>query len=102
MRHTTEVYFAIDHPATAGHFPGNPMVPGALLLDEVLKAVVESLDVGDVIACSAKFFQPVRPDQRLSVSWHDQLPKATRFECRLLPDGDLVAAGLIEIGAAKR
>ena len=100
MPYTTEFCFAIDHPATAGHFPGNPVVPGALLLDEVVKLVAEPL-AGETIVRSAKFFQPVRPGQRLSVIWHTQTPGVTRFECHLLPHGDLVAAGLIEIGAVK-
>ncbi|HEX4050347.1 MAG TPA: hypothetical protein VHY19_05675 [Steroidobacteraceae bacterium] len=31
-----------DHPALAGHFPGNPLIPGALLLDEVLHAIEQA------------------------------------------------------------
>ena len=37
---TFEVHRVIakDHPALAGHFPGNPIVPGVLILDEVMRA----------------------------------------------------------------
>ena len=31
--------FAANHPAGAGHFPGNPILPGALLLAEVLRCI---------------------------------------------------------------
>jgi hypothetical protein len=31
-----------DHPALVGHFPGNPVIPGALLLDEVLHAIEQA------------------------------------------------------------
>jgi 3-hydroxymyristoyl/3-hydroxydecanoyl-(acyl carrier protein) dehydratase len=68
--------FPADHPAFPGHFPGDPMVPGALLLDEALAAVCaarglayESLRVG-----SAKFLRPVRPGQEVVVRWRDSGP----------------------------
>jgi 3-hydroxymyristoyl/3-hydroxydecanoyl-(acyl carrier protein) dehydratase len=28
-----------DHPSVEGHFPGNPIFPGAVLLDEILHAL---------------------------------------------------------------
>ncbi len=53
--------FDEGHPAFQGHFPGDPLVPGALLLasavDEIEK--VEAVRVDSVT--SAKFLKPVRP-----------------------------------------
>ena len=31
-----------DHPAIPGHFPGNPVVPGVIILQEVIKAIHQS------------------------------------------------------------
>ena len=35
MWHCTEFLIRADHPTAPGHFPGNPIIPGALMLDHV-------------------------------------------------------------------
>ena len=58
---TTAFCIAVDHPALAGHFPGAPVVPGALLLAEGLHRL--ELLTAMPLQCqridSAKFLQPV-------------------------------------------
>jgi hypothetical protein len=67
----------LDHPAFAGHFPGQPLLPGALLLSEVLEAVrgvpalAARLGAQPTLA-AAKFLAPVRPGSRLRI---DLLPE---------------------------
>jgi len=63
---------AIDpcHPSFAGHFPGHPVVPGAVLLDHALAAIAHALSVDAAGAhrCAirhAKFLSPVRPGEAL-------------------------------------
>ena len=87
--------FPADHPAFPGHFPGDPIVPGALLLDEALAVVCaarglayESLYVG-----SAKFLHPVRPGQEVWLRWRDSAPG--RLDVRLfLADRPVAVATL--------
>jgi 3-hydroxymyristoyl/3-hydroxydecanoyl-(acyl carrier protein) dehydratase len=55
---------AIDHPAYEGHFPGNPLLPGVLLLAEAMTALGKP---GWSIE-NAKFLQPVTPGTALTLS----------------------------------
>ena len=77
------VKFAVNHPCGAGHFPGNPIIPGALLLDEVLACIATDLDIGDRIwrVKSAKFSQPVRPGDTVHISYTQTASGEIRFEC---------------------
>ncbi len=58
-----------DHPAFAGHFPGNPIVPGVLLLDAAIHALGETAGAGEIALRieSAKFVGVVRPGDALQV-----------------------------------
>ncbi len=98
MENAVEVHFSADHPTAAGHFPGNPIIPGALLLDEVVRVLARRAG-GDVVAIrAAKFFHPLRPGQSLRVGWECQGHGAIRFECHLAGGDTLVASGTVETG----
>jgi len=73
----------MDEPAADGHFPGNPIIPGAVLLREVIAAV--SGDGGAVCyrIRSAKFLHPVRPGDRLMIVWEDREDGGVGFTCSI-------------------
>ncbi|MBU6506481.1 MAG: hypothetical protein KGQ82_03160 [Alphaproteobacteria bacterium] len=103
MWQSSEIRFATDHPTAAGHFPSNPIIPGALLLDEVLKAVaVAASGDADVVIRAAKFFRPVRPGETVRVQWQRQVDGSIKFECRLVGGDALAAAGTLATGLARR
>jgi 3-hydroxymyristoyl/3-hydroxydecanoyl-(acyl carrier protein) dehydratase len=62
-----------DHPAFEGHFPGQPILPGVVLLSLVLQALVQKpafrqqLGATPVID-AVKFMAPVQPGTRLRVA----------------------------------
>jgi 3-hydroxymyristoyl/3-hydroxydecanoyl-(acyl carrier protein) dehydratase len=62
-----EVTFVVPatHPALAGHFPGNPLVPGVVLLDLVLAQVRARIPGALRSIPTAKFLAPVRPGDRV-------------------------------------
>lgn len=73
MPRQTDIHFPADHPTAAGHFPGNPIIPGAVLLDTALTAIAAAEGSGSGPGpCrlrSAKFLHPVRPGDRMLVEW---------------------------------
>lgn len=84
-----EYHFAPDHPTADGHFPGNPIIPGALLLDRVLRAAAPN-GTGEVRV--AKFLHPVRPGDHIQIRWRVLESGDTAFECRLA-DGVAALSG---------
>lgn len=59
---------AADHPCLPGHFPGQPVVPGVLLLDTVIAGVQDQwpdAHIGGVP--SAKFLRPALPGQPFNI-----------------------------------
>ncbi len=90
---------AADHPAFAGHFPGNPLVPGVVLLDETLAAIATSFGVA-ISQCtveSAKFLSAARPRELLQL--HFEPAENHRVSFTIRAQDRIVASGTIGIPA---
>lgn len=73
---------AADHPVFAGHFPGTPIVPGAMLLDLALQAIGGRVGA-DLSAChinAVKFLSPLGPGEPASVRYETLDNGAIRFD----------------------
>ena len=81
---TVSLEIPSQHPAFAGHFPGSPMVPGALLLDEAVRVLSAAADHGAVQCeiAATKFLSAVRPGEALSVEHETSADGWIRFVIR--------------------
>ena len=94
---TAAIYFTIapDHPALAGHFPGQPIVPGVVLLDHAISAIGTALN-RSLDACrlrSAKFPSPAKPGTQFDLSFEITASGAIRFTVNA--GTRVVASGLL-------
>jgi 3-hydroxyacyl-[acyl-carrier-protein] dehydratase len=76
-----ELFFGPDEPASQGHFPGNPIVPGAVLLREILRVLSDTEEPGRARIHAVKFMHAVRPGDRLTLRWQTQADGQVRFSC---------------------
>lgn len=88
-----ELCIAPDHPAMAGHFPGNPVVPGALWLEAVQREAQTrwNLPAGASDWQRVRFLRPVAPGVPASLYLSGD-GRAFRFRIET-GDGELVASG---------
>jgi 3-hydroxymyristoyl/3-hydroxydecanoyl-(acyl carrier protein) dehydratase len=92
--------FVVDpsHPSLPGHFPGDPIVPGVVLLDRVVEAVervhgpLPRLRLPQV-----KFLQPLRPGEGARIELEGAAP---RWRFRVLREGVVLASGDVVDGDA--
>lgn len=96
--------FVIDpgHPALPGHFPGQPVVPGVVVLDRVLEAIER--DAGPLAALrltQVKFVQPLLPGEAAEIALEPLASDAgRRWRFRVLRGEVLIASGEIAAGSA--
>jgi 3-hydroxyacyl-[acyl-carrier-protein] dehydratase len=102
--HSVERVFAADHPTAAGHFPGNPIIPGALLLSEIVQAIAEAegRPFAEFAIPAAKFLRPVRPGDRVLFRWRPLEGGGTGFECLLLPQNLPALTGTVRCSGQTR
>jgi 3-hydroxyacyl-[acyl-carrier-protein] dehydratase len=82
MRHVGSFLIASDHPSLPGHFPGQPIVPGVLVLDRALELIVAD-QPGWLLAGlgTAKFTATVRPDLEIEVHCASREHDRIAFAC---------------------
>jgi 3-hydroxyacyl-[acyl-carrier-protein] dehydratase len=81
------------HPAFPGHFPGQPVVPGVVLLDRVAAALERWRGERIGAMAQVKFLRPLLPDQDAELVL-DAAGAGVRFT--IVHDAAVVATGSIE------
>lgn len=83
MTNKLTLHIPANHPTGAGHFPGNPIIPGALLLAEVLRCI-EQAEQAHYASCnvkSAKFLHPARPGDAVDIEYAFSAQGTIEFQC---------------------
>jgi 3-hydroxyacyl-[acyl-carrier-protein] dehydratase len=85
-----------SHPALAGHFPGNPIIPGVLLLSEVMRAVEHHFGplVGSYSWPIVKFIAPLRPNERFAINIESE--DRDRFAFSVTRGGTMIVSGSLQ------
>jgi 3-hydroxymyristoyl/3-hydroxydecanoyl-(acyl carrier protein) dehydratase len=77
------VTIGADHPSLAGHFPGHPVVPGVVILGEIMDAirVMTKENIEFVGMPSVKFLSPLNPGEPLTIGLDQPVDGVTEFTC---------------------
>ena len=82
-----------NHATADMHFPGRPVIPGALLLDEV----VLTLDLpGPISIRAVKFLAPAPHGTPLELRWQTEENGLRRFEIRRRDTAVSIVTGILE------
>lgn len=69
-----------DHPSIAGHFPGRPIVPGAVVLDWATAILARNFPGTRVLLLpEVKFLSPVIPGDAVTIEIVEKRPDRVTF-----------------------
>jgi len=88
----------VDHPSLPGHFPGTPIVPGVVILDEILAVLSECHAGTRLIGIPVvKFLAPLKPGQKFTIRLlaAEQVADEIAFSCT--SDGRVITQGRLQI-----
>ena len=88
MPDTFTFTIAEDHPCLPGHFPGRPVVPGVVLLEQVLARI--GAGHGRLRLPRVKFARPLLPGEPARIELDGGAP---RWRFRVLRGDELLASG---------
>lgn len=96
---------SLADPCFEGHFPGDPLYPGALLIEAMAQttALVYAAGDGEVGFLAGiknlRFYQPVRPGDVLTIESRvlDRVDHVISVNASIHRDGDLVCQGILTL-----
>ena len=81
-----------EHPCLAGHFPGNPIVPGVIIINEIISALhSEQSEYKIEKISSIKFVMPLKADELVDVQLIEKKKGLISFEC--LVNNQVIVSG---------
>jgi 3-hydroxymyristoyl/3-hydroxydecanoyl-(acyl carrier protein) dehydratase len=87
-----------DHPSLPGHFPDAPIVPGVVILDEMLAALLELRKNCQLTSIrTVKFLAPLKPEQLFTIYFSASHGRASEvnFCCRI--EDRIIVEGRLEV-----
>jgi 3-hydroxyacyl-[acyl-carrier-protein] dehydratase len=86
-----------EHPCLSGHFPGRPIVPGVLVLDEAVALVLRERPADRLTGLDdVKFLAPVLPGEEVTVTCIESAPGRLNLVCAVA--GRAVLRGRVRLG----
>ena len=82
-----------SHPSLPGHFPGNPVVPGVVILDQVIRLWQQQTHKQVKTVLNTKFVSILKPEKQCTIEYQEKKYPKVEF---LIYDNtrEMIAKGL--------